>query len=157
MFCATLRFNLDPFDEHSDEELWSVLENVNLYSTVRDMPLGLSTEISENGDNLSVGQKQLICFARALLRNPRIVVLDEATASVDNSTDSAIQLMVKQKLKGCTMLSVAHRLQTIMDSDKILVLDRGELAEADSPQALLSKSNGIFANMWLQHQKSHNK
>ena len=92
-----------------------------------------------------------------MLRKPRIVILDEATASVDNATDSSIQSMVKDKLKDCTLISVAHRLHTIMESDKVLVLDGGKLIEEDSPRNLIEKSNGIFAGMWSQYQKSHNR
>ena len=92
-----------------------------------------------------------------MLRKPRIIVLDEATASVDNSTDSAIQAMVKEKLTDCTLISVAHRLHTIMESDKVLILDGGKLVEEDSPRNLIAKSDGIFAGMWSQYQKSHNR
>ena len=157
MFCSTLRFNLDPFDQFTDEEIWGVLEDVQMKQTVKDMPFQLQAEITEDGDNLSVGQRQLVCFARALLRRPKIVVLDEATAAVDNATDAIIQKMVKEKLKDCTLLTIAHRLHTIMDSDKILVLDKGILVEEDVPGALISKWGGVFAGMWAQHQSSHNK
>lgn len=157
MFCSTVRFNLDPFDQFTDEEIWGVLEDVQMKQAVKDMPLQLQAEITEDGDNLSVGQRQLVCFARALLRKPKIVVLDEATAAVDNATDAVIQKMVKEKLKGCTLLTIAHRLHTIMDSDKIMVLDNGFLVEEDKPNNLASKWNGVFAGMWAQHQSSHNR
>lgn len=98
----------------------------------------------------------MICIARALLRKPKILVLDEATASVDNETDDLIQRLIRVQFKNCTVLTIAHRLHTIIDSDRIMVLDAGCLAEMDSPRALISKGeeNGIFASLWKQHQLS---
>ena len=157
MFCSTLRFNIDPFNQFTDEEIWGVLEDVHMKHTVKEMPKQLQAEITDDGDNLSVGQRQLICFARALLRKPKIVVLDEATAAVDNATDSIIQNMVKEKLKDCTLVTIAHRLHTIMESDKIFVLDKGTLVEEDTPKKLIAKSDGIFSGMWMQHQLSHHR
>jgi len=124
---------------------------------VESLPGKLNEDVAEGGDNFSAGQRQLICIARALLRKPKVLVLDEATASIDNETDAMIQRMVRHAFKDCTVLTIAHRLHTIVDSDKILVLDQGNLAEYDSPQALLAKpeGEGLFKGLWEKHVASH--
>eukprot|EP01035_Chromulina_nebulosa_P016703 gene16703-biopygen14220 len=104
--------------------------------------------VVEAGENFSVGQRQLMCIGRALLRQPKILVLDEATASIDNETDDLIQRMVRTVFQGCTVLTIAHRLNTIIDCDKIMVLDAGNLAEFDSPHLLLQKEDGLFRSLW---------
>merc|ERR1719245_1863298 len=108
------------------------------------MPSGLEYEIAEGGTNLSVGQKQLVCLARALLRKTKILVLDEATAAVDLDTDDLIQSTIRSEFSDCTVVTIAHRLNTIMDSNRILVLDKGQVAEYDAPNSLLAKKDGIF-------------
>jgi len=152
MFAATLRFNLDPLGLYSDMQLFEALDAVGLKEAVAAMPGVLDAEIIDGGENLSQGQRQLICFARAILRKPKIIVLDEATASVDNNSDAMVQIMVKEKFQSCTVLSIAHRLHTIKDSDRILVLDAGKVAEFDGPEALLEKG-GLFASMWATYQQ----
>jgi len=147
LFSGTLRDNLDPFTEHDDEEIWSVLENIQLKNSITEMGDGLLCKVTENGENWSVGQRQLICLGRALLRTPKILVLDEATASVDSRTDQLIQTTVRKDFKGATILTIAHRLNTIMDSDRIMVLDAGRIVEFDSPVALL-RNPGSLLN-WL--------
>lgn len=151
MFSASVRFNIDPFDEFSDAEIWAVLEDVNLKDFVKSLPSKLDEAITEGGDNLSAGQRQLICIARALLRKPKILVMDEATASIDKETDSLIQHMIRVKFANCTVLTIAHRLNTIIDSDKILVMDAGVAAEFGSPSELLNKETGIFKSLWERH------
>jgi ATP-binding cassette, subfamily C (CFTR/MRP), member 1 len=155
IFSASVRFNLDPFDEFSDAQLWDVLSSVDMKDHVLSLPGKLQEEVAEGGDNFSTGQRQLICIARALLRRPKILILDEATASIDNETDSMIQRMVRQNFKDSTVLTIAHRLHTIIDSDRILVLDSGNVAEMDSPDNLLANPDGLFKSLWDRHQKSH--
>ncbi|TMW55715.1 hypothetical protein Poli38472_010597 [Pythium oligandrum] len=147
LFSGTLRDNLDPFNDKTDEELFGVLRKVHLMDDVSKWGAGLSHQVTEKGDNLSVGQRQLICIARALLRDSRIIVLDEATANVDQELDRLIQVAVKENFVGRTSLTIAHRLETIADSDRILVMDHGVVAEYDSPSNLLVKPNGIFASL----------
>ena len=122
LFSGTIRTNLDPFNERSDAELWKCLELAHLKSFVVSLDSGLEYEIHEGGSNLSVGQRQLVCLGRALLRRTKILVLDEATAAVDMETDSLIQQTIKQSFSDCTILTIAHRLNTIIDSTNVLVL-----------------------------------
>lgn len=155
IFSASVRFNLDPFEAYSDLQIWSVLESVDMKDHVLSLPGKLSEEVAEGGDNFSTGQRQLICIGRALLRTPKILVLDEATASIDNETDNMIQAMVRINFKKCTVLTIAHRLNTIIDSDRIMVMDAGLLAEMGSPEVLLANEGGPFKSLWDRHQKSH--
>ncbi|CAI5992008.1 unnamed protein product [Closterium sp. NIES-64] len=147
LFTGTLRFNLDPFSERSDSEVWEALGRAHLREVVSRMPLGLDTEVAEGGENFSVGQRQLISLARALLKESRILVLDEATAAVDVGTDALIQRTVREEFKGRTMLTIAHRLNTIMDSDRILVMDAGMALEYDTPANLVLNEASVFAAM----------
>merc|ERR1712161_147831 len=116
-----------------DDELRDVLDKVQLSSLVDSLPEGLNDQVAEGGENFSQGQRQLLCIARSLLRKPKILVMDEATASIDNETDAIIQKMIREKFQDATVLTIAHRLNTIMDSDRILVLDDGRISEYDSP------------------------
>ncbi|XP_049854957.1 ATP-binding cassette sub-family C member 4-like [Schistocerca gregaria] len=146
LFSASLRYNLDPFSEFPDHRLYEVLDEVKLKEAVD----GLDFEVSEGGSNFSVGQRQLVCLARAILRNNNILVLDEATANVDPQTDALIQQTIRKKFKNCTVLTIAHRLNTIMDSDKVLVMDAGTMVEFAHPYELLQNSDGHFYNMVQQ-------
>ncbi|ETV90747.1 hypothetical protein H310_14535 [Aphanomyces invadans] len=148
LFSGTLRFNIDPAHESSGDDLWAVLKKVHLADLVGDD--GLEFHVAEKGSNLSVGQRQLLCIARALLRRSRVVVLDEATANIDLESDRVIQETIKECFDGVTMLVIAHRLDTIIHSDRILVLDHGTVVEYDAPHALLAKPNGAFANLATQ-------
>ncbi|XP_065315343.1 multidrug resistance-associated protein 1-like isoform X3 [Gordionus sp. m RMFG-2023] len=150
LFSGTLRFNLDPFNEKTDIEVWESLRNAHLHSFVSNLPLGIDHEIAEYGENLSLGQRQLVCLARALLRKSKILVLDEATAAVDLETDELIQKTIVDKFAHCTVLTIAHRLNTIIDYDKILVLDHGRNVEFDIPSNLLQNKRGQFYGMCLE-------
>jgi ABC-type multidrug transport system fused ATPase/permease subunit len=151
IFSATVRFNLDPFGHHSDAELWEVLREVSMDAAISSLPLRLDEKVVEGGENFSLGQRQLICIARALLRKPKVLVLDEATASIDNATDELIQKMVRERFRDITVLTIAHRLHTVFDSDKIAVLGAGRLLEHASPPQLLQMPGSVFADMWAKH------
>jgi len=156
---------LDPTGKHSDEELWRALEHAHLSAYVSSLHEGLDHEVNEGGENFSVGQRQLICLARALLRKTkyaicsvivgrictdlfrRILVLDEATAAVDLETDDLIQATIRREFADCTILTIAHRLNTIMDSSRIAVFSAGRLVELDAPEVLLKRQDSIFADM----------
>ncbi|CAH1105147.1 unnamed protein product [Psylliodes chrysocephalus] len=150
LFSGTLRKNLDPFDEYKDEILWNALEEVELKHAVDELPSGLDSKMAEGGSNFSVGQRQLVCLARAIVRNNKILVLDEATANVDPHTDGLIQTTIRTKFANCTVLTIAHRLHTIMDSDKVLVMDAGEAVEFDHPHTLLQDQNGVFYSLVME-------
>ncbi len=144
LFAGPLRLNLDPFDEHSDEELWIALKDSHLKDFVESLENGLLYQIAEGGDNLSAGQRQLLCLSRALLRNSKILVLDEATAACDLETDKLIQTTVKEKFCERTVLTIAHRLHTVLDYDRIIVLSNGRIVESGSPKLLLSRKDSLF-------------
>ncbi|XP_024150029.1 multidrug resistance-associated protein 4 isoform X1 [Oryzias melastigma] len=150
LFTGTMRKNLDPFHQHSDEALWNALEEVQLKAAVEELPQKLETQLAESGSNFSVGQRQLVCLARAILRKNRILIIDEATANVDPRTDELIQKTIREKFRECTVLTIAHRLNTIIDSDRILVLDAGRIQAFDQPFVLLQDPDGIFYKMVQQ-------
>ncbi|GFS16304.1 multidrug resistance-associated protein 4 [Elysia marginata] len=155
LFTGSVRRNLDPFDEYSDSQLWTALEEVQLKEAITSNPDSLYMEVTEGGSNFSAGQRQLMCLARAVLGNTRILLIDEATANVDPITDELIQQTIRSKFKTCTVLTVAHRLHTIIDSDRIMVLDAGEIVEMDTPFELLTgRENGVFYSMVEQMGKA---
>ncbi|WKX94652.1 hypothetical protein Q1695_011711 [Nippostrongylus brasiliensis] len=147
LFSGTLRFNLDPFGRSSDADLWSALETSHLKKFVSSLQGGLDYLISEGGENISVGQRQLVCLARAVLRNARVLVLDEATAAIDVTTDALIQATIREQFRNSTVFTIAHRLNTIMDYDRIMVLEKGRISEFDSPDALLADPESAFTKM----------
>merc|ERR1719411_2570083 len=147
LFSGSLRMNLDPFNSHSDQQVWAALEQAHLKSYVTELEKGLDHEVQEGGENLSVGQRQLVCLARALLRKTKVLILDEATAVVDLETDDLIQATIREEFSDCTVLTIAHRLNTIMDSSRVMVLDAGKIKEFDTPNILLNNKKSVFYGM----------
>ncbi|KAL0491571.1 ATP-binding cassette, subfamily C [Acrasis kona] len=157
LFSGTVRFNLDPEQVYNDEQIWQALERAHMKNIVVKLPNGLEDLVTEYGENFSVGQRQLFCLARAILRHTRVLVLDEATASVDVETDALIQQTIRQEFADRTVLTIAHRLNTIIDCDRIMVLEKGELAEFDTPKALLNKHDSMFYGLVSQTGKANAK
>lgn len=147
VFSGDVRNNLDPFTQCSDEEIWTALANVNLKECIEGLNGQLTASVEEHGRNFSQGQRQLLCMARALLRKPKILLMDEATSSIDVQTDRLLQKMVRTQFGASTVITVAHRLNTIMDSTRVLVLDQGVVAEHDAPKKLCAQKGGLFAGM----------
>ncbi|XP_071815996.1 ATP-binding cassette sub-family C member 9-like isoform X3 [Apostichopus japonicus] len=147
LFNGSIRFNLDPFVEQDDDDLWRSLEISQLKEVVSELEFGLDSPVTEGGENFSVGQRQLFCLARAFLRKSKILIMDEATASIDIETDDIVQSIVRTAFKDRTVITIAHRVSTILDSDKIITLDNGRMVEFDDPESLLEQEDSIFASL----------
>lgn len=160
IFNDTLRRNLDPWEQHTDDEIWAVLEKIQLRSTVGSrgsLDEVLQLVITEGGHNLSVGERQLICLARALLQRAKIILLDEATANIDYLTDRMIQNVIRKEMTECTVLTIAHRLDTVLEYDRIMVLEKGEIVEFDQPDVLLQKRDGFLSELYFSFQAGKEK
>jgi len=153
LFGGTLKRNMDPFSKYTDQQLWTALEEVQLKTLVEGLPGQLNFRLRESGTNLSVGERQLVCLARALVQKSKIIIMDEATADVDLKTDRLIQEVIRHKFKDSTVLAIAHRLNTIMDYDKVLVLDAGRVVEFDKPEVLI-RNGGVFVELVKSHNNS---
>ncbi|GLJ16645.1 hypothetical protein SUGI_0285690 [Cryptomeria japonica] len=147
MFQGTIRENLDPLGEYTDIEIWQTLDKCQLGNLMRSREEKMGSRVTENGENWSVGQQQLVCLGRALLKRSRILVLDEATASVDTATDATIQAIIRSEFADCTVITIAHRIHTVIDSDLVLLLSEGTLLEYDSPLKLLKNKNSAFSKL----------
>ncbi|GAB2220422.1 hypothetical protein Droror1_Dr00008072 [Drosera rotundifolia] len=153
LFQGTVRTNLDPLEEHSDPEVWEVLRKCSLAETVKQDGRLLEAPVAESGENWSVGQRQLVCLARVLLQKRRILVLDEATASVDTATDNIIQKKIREETRQCTAITVAHRIATVIDNNLVMVLDEGKIIEYDSPSELLKNNQSGFSKLVMEYMK----
>ncbi|XP_074291617.1 ABC transporter C family member 10-like [Silene latifolia] len=147
LFNGSVRFNLDPLCKHTDEEIWEVLGKCQLKESVQERFQGLDSTVSEDGSNWSMGQRQLFCLGRALLRKSRVLVLDEATASVDNATDMILQKTIRTEFCDCTVITVAHRIPTVMDSTKVLAMSDGKVVEFDEPMKLMKQEGSLFGQL----------
>lgn len=152
LFSETIRKNMDAFNQHTDIEIWAALDSVGLRPVIEKLAsstgqVGLDGLVEENGSNFSVGERQLVCLARAILQRNSILIMDEATANVDMETDARVQQTIRQQFTQATVIMIAHRLQTIIDCDKVLVLRNGHVVEYEHPHLLLQKyNNGVFSS-----------
>ena len=150
MFHGTLRTNLDPFEQHGDAALVDALQQCLLGDMLAGHALGLHQPVASSGENFSLGQQQLVCLARALLNQSKVLLLDEATAALDSATDSKVQRVLRSAFANRTILTIAHRIETIIDSDRILVMDSGRVVEFAPPADLLESETGVFAQLCRQ-------
>ncbi|XP_034677988.1 ABC transporter C family member 3-like [Vitis riparia] len=151
MFEGTVRSNLDPLEEYSDEQIWEALDKCQLGDEVRKKEGKLDTAVIENGENWSMGQRQLVCLGRVLLKKSKVLVLDEATASVDTATDNLIQQTLRQHFVDSTVITIAHRITSVLDSDMVLLLDHGLIEEYDTPTRLLQNKSTSFAKLVAEY------
>ena len=144
---GSVRLNVDPFGEHTDVEIWNALHRTRMSSTIKNMPKALDSEVSLENSNFSIGEKQLLNLARVLLQNNKIVIFDEATGKIDGNTDKEIQRIISEDLQECTIITISHRLDTILDCDRVMVLDQGEIKEFDKVSVLLNKPGGLLKQL----------
>ncbi|GAB2228026.1 hypothetical protein Droror1_Dr00009855 [Drosera rotundifolia] len=158
LFRGTVRTNLDPFGLYSDDQIWEALDKCQLKGTISNLPNQLDSSVSDEGENWSVGQRQLFCLGRVLLKRNKILVLDEATASIDSATDATIQKIIRKEFAVCTVLTIAHRVPTVIDSDMVMVLSYGSLVEYDEPQKLMQTTSSfakLVAEYWSSCRKNY--
>ncbi|KAJ4767941.1 ABC transporter C family member 8 [Rhynchospora pubera] len=151
LFRGTVRSNIDPLGYHSDAEIWEALDKCQLKKTISSLPLQLDSPVTDEGENWSVGQRQLFCLGRVILRRNKFLVLDEATASIDSATDAILQRVIKEEFSGCTVITIAHRVPTVTESDMVLVLSYGKLMEYDKPPNLMANKDSAFAKLVAEY------
>lgn len=156
MFEGTVRSNLDPLEEYTDEEIWEALDKCQLGDEVRKKEGKLDSSVTENGENWSMGQRQLVCLGRVLLKKSKVLVLDEATASVDTATDNLIQQTLREHFNDSTVITIAHRITSVLDSDMVLLLDHGLIEEFDSPTRLLENKYSSFSKLVAEYSARSN-
>ncbi|KAH0450481.1 hypothetical protein IEQ34_021173 [Dendrobium chrysotoxum] len=158
LFRGSVRSNLDPLGMHTDLEIWEALEKCQLKSTISKLPALLDSTVSDDGENWSIGQRQLFCLGRVVLRKNKILVLDEATASIDSATDAILQKVIRKEFSSCTVITIAHRVPTVIDSDMVMVLSYGKIVEYDKPSNLMDIKDSDFAKLvaeyWLNCQRN---
>eukprot|EP00250_Pteridium_aquilinum_P019390 c24411_g1_i1 orf=197-4072(-) len=159
LFQGTVRTNLDPLNQYTDFDIWEALRKSQLLDVIEKLPLRLESPVSDRGENWSTGQRQLFCLGRVLLKQSRVLVLDEATASIDSATDALLQSVIREEFSACTVITVAHRIPTVIDSDMVLTLSNGVAVEFDSPKKLVDRKESHFAQLvaeyWAQAGRSH--
>ncbi|KAL0370935.1 UNVERIFIED_CONTAM: ABC transporter C family member 3 [Sesamum angustifolium] len=151
MFEGTIRSNMDPLEEYTDEQIWEALDKCHLGDEVRKKADKLESAVAENGENWSVGQRQLVCHGRVLLKKSKILVLDEATSSVDTATDNLIQQALRLHFSDSTVITVAHRITSVLDSNMVLLLDQGLMKEYDNPKKLVEDKSSAFAKLVAEY------
>ncbi|KAL5062775.1 hypothetical protein RYX36_024512 [Vicia faba] len=157
LFKGSIRTNLDPLDMYSDDEIWKAVEKCQLKETISKLPSLLDSSVSDEGGNWSLGQRQLFCLGRVLLKRNRILVLDEATASIDSATDAILQRVIRQEFAECTVITVAHRVPTVIDSVMVMVLSYGKVVEYDEPSKLMDNTNSSFSKLVAEYWSSCSK
>ncbi|WOL09093.1 hypothetical protein Cni_G17846 [Canna indica] len=151
LFRGSIRSNLDPLGLHTDEEIWEALEKCQLKTAISSLPTLLDSAVNDDGQNWSAGQRQLFCLGRVLLRKNRILVLDEATASIDSATDAVLQRVIREEFSSCTVITIAHRVPTVIDSDMVMVLSYGKLVEYDKPSRLIENQSSAFSKLVAEY------